>query len=416
MLVGYCERKLGLNLSWLLKNSGWVIFGRNFRMLTAMIITILLARLVSRELFGQHQILLSIFLLASIFALPGFNGSLFRALARARDGTLKEVIKISLKWSVLGVISLLGAGIYFLNAGEGAIGISLVASSLFFPLFHVFNRWEVVFNAKEQFKTGAKYSVLLSLALLLVMTASIYFFRDNLFLIFMAFVLTSSVVGLLCYKKSLKYLQNKRIEKGWRRSGYMLALAHGFGLLYAHADKLILGYFLGVNAVAVYVIAVTFGDTLKSLLQNMVVVYKPMLFRFGDVEVLRLLRRQIIVVGAALVLSVFVLWWAVPVLITLVFSSAYAESIVYSQVYLMTLPFSVMGIVLGEVLIKMKRELHYFYSNLAAGVINISLYVLLIPLMGVMGAIAASILFYFVQFALRYVIALRVVRAKLVAR
>ena len=404
--VGLVGRKIGLDISWLIGNSTWLTAGRVSRMVAGIGITILFARFVDAEVFGQYQLLLSMVTIVAISTLPGFNGSLFRAIARGYDGTVRAVVSLSIKWGMVGVVVLIGSALYMYVVGSHAIAIGLLVSSILFPFAYVYNRWTVVLNAKELFRLGALYNILMSIVLVLGMAMAIFVFGNSAVFIFISFLLISGVFNAVYYFLSLRYLKNGRVEHHWKRSGYKLVFSNAFDVLYAHIDKVIIAYVLGVRAVAVYVIAVALGDAVKAVLVNGIIVYKSKIFRLDNDDIRHILRYHILLLGVVVSFIVAVLWFAVPLLVPLLFSDAYVESVQFSKVYLLIIPFSLMSTTLGEILIKIKREYSYFLSSVVSSVVNVVLYFILIPYMGIMGAVIASIVFHIIQCVLRYVMVL----------
>jgi len=77
------------------------------------------------------------------------------------------------------------------------------------------------------------------------------------------------------------------------------------------------------------------------------------------------------------------------------------------QLYLVVVPFSVLSVLFGEILIKQHAEGKYMVTNILSGLVNIVLYVTLIPLFGVLGAVVASLSYYITHAVFRYVLAYR---------
>jgi O-antigen/teichoic acid export membrane protein len=411
-VASWIERKIRLDMSWLIGNSMWLVAGRVSRMAAGVGITVLFARLVVADIFGQYQLLISIVTIVSISTLPGFNGSLFRAIARGYDGTVKAVINLSIVFGMIGVVVLIAAASYMFVVGQTTIAIGLLASSVLFPFVHIFNRWGNIYNAKELFRLGALYSIFMALVLFVGMAIAIILFRDSAVLIFISFLVINGVLNLAIYLRSLRYLSNDRVEQGWKASGHKLMLSHAFGILYTHADKLVIGYVLGVRAVAVYVIAISLGDAVKAVLVNGIVVYKSKIFRLDDSSIRHVLHHYVLLMVILAFIIVGALWLLIPILVPLIFSDAYVDSIPYAKAYLLIIPFSLMGTALGVILIKMKKEYSYFLSSVVSGVVNLVLYLVLIPRMGIMGAVVASIIFHGIQSVLRYVMVLDGVPAR----
>ena len=85
--------------------------------------------MVTREVFGEYQFVLSVLAIISILSIPGLNISLIRSVARGYEGDYKKVVKVSFKWSLLGVPVLLMVGSYYYLHQRQLLGIALMISS-----------------------------------------------------------------------------------------------------------------------------------------------------------------------------------------------------------------------------------------------------------------------------------------------
>jgi O-antigen/teichoic acid export membrane protein len=373
---------------------------------------VVLARLVSRELFGQYQLLLSVFMVMSITSLSGFNGSLMRALARSYDGTLKAVTVLSWRWSLLGVVILLVVGWYWQSAISVGVGRALMVSAVVMSLFHVTRRWQVVLHAKEEFRRRALYNVAASLLMLSTVSAVAVVARDNIMMIFLAYIVVLAVLHSFFFDRASRLLENNRVEKGWKSSGYKLLMSEVFTVAYAHLDKLVLALWLGVEGLAVYAVAIVFGEATKYFFANFVAVFLPTIHRAGAIALWSWLRDKWVSLLLIMVGVVLVLWVVVPAVLVGVFSDKYIDSVPYAQVYLLIVPGHLLASLFGYGLIREKKEWEYMTAMVLAGIVNVGLYVVLIPIIGIYGAVVGSIAYYAVMAAALWYVAWRFVQSQ----
>ena len=67
--------------------------------------SILIARVLSKDLNGIYIFILAIFNIFSIFSIPGLKTVIFKASSQNYDGTYKKAVNLSFKWSFLSFIS-----------------------------------------------------------------------------------------------------------------------------------------------------------------------------------------------------------------------------------------------------------------------------------------------------------------------
>ena len=393
-------------------NIFWINLDQGVRALADIAIIVVLARLVSKELFGQYQLLLSIFMVMSVTSLSGFNGSLMRALARSYDGTLKVVVALSWKWSFFGALILFLIGWYWQLTGSVNMGRTLMVSAIVMPIFHVTRKWQVVLHAKEQFKRRAIYNVIASLLMLMVVSVVTVAVRENIMVIFLTYVVVLGLLHSFFFDRSAKLLKNKKVEHGWKSSGYKLLLSEVFTVAYAHLDKLVLALWLGVEGLAVYAVAIMFGEAIKYFFANLLAIFLPTIHRSGAVVVWGWLKNNWIKLLFVLTAVLIVAWVAVPLVLVGIFSDKYIESVPYAQVYLLIVPGHLVASLFGYGLIREKKEWEFTGAMVLAGLVNVGSYILLIPILGIYGAVIGSVVYYLVMAAALWYVVWRFVQSQ----
>lgn len=387
---------LGVNASFLLGSSWWVNVEKAARIGSELGIVVLLARLSSKEFLGQYQLLLSMLTILSVMTLMGFNGPLLRALARGYDGTLRKVERATWWFSGFGAVALLMSGIIAIFLKQGIVGRALLITALFFPFYNVFKRWDIVLQSKEKYKERAIYYLFIAVTLLIVIYTLANREAVNSTDIFIAYLLVNTLYGLIFYSISRKHLVNDKIETGWMESGFKLYVADLFNVAYAHVDKIALGVVLGTEAVAIYSVASKVGEAVKLVIGNIVSVYIPKMYKAGSETVLLVIKRMRWRILGGMIFILLVLWVGAPWIVGLLFSSKYESSIVYLRWYNFVIPFHFIASIWGQLLIRERQELVFTGATMIAGIVNILLYVLLIPVLGIMGAVIASVFYYIV--------------------
>ena len=403
----------GLDISFLVKSGFWAYVERVVRVGAEAGIAVVLARTVSREVFGEYQFLIAIFMALGVLTMRGFNGMLLRALSKAFDGTYMAVVRLSFRWSIPSVVLLFLVGLWWYVFRDVIVGSSLMISVVVFPFVHVLQRWEVLLHAKERFAQRAKYGGMMSVGLFVGVCLVLLLGYRVVLPIFLVYVALHAVFNTVYHRRVLRLLENDRVEPMWRKSGYKLMPSSLFEVMYTHFDKVILVFFLGMEMLAVYSVAIVIVEAFKYTLGNVMRVYVPRLFRSDTEYALRWLRMQGWKIGLGSLMLVVVLWFIMPFLIPVLFSDMYSESVLYAQLYLFIIPFYVFAFIYGQILIKERYEGLYVRSLVMAGAVNILLYVLLIPWVGIAGAVFGSVGYYIVMVLMRYVGLMRLRRRAL---
>ena len=76
-------------------------------LLCFIIICIVFANFLSKEVFGEYTFVMAVLSIAGIFALPGMRVAVIQAVARGYEGTYFRALREIFKWSWLGSLFLL---------------------------------------------------------------------------------------------------------------------------------------------------------------------------------------------------------------------------------------------------------------------------------------------------------------------
>lgn len=385
-----------------IRNTSWTTMNQLVNIIFGVLLSVIFARLTSQELFGQYNFLNSVVAIISITAIPGFNTSMMRSISRGMDGVYKKAVKLSFMWSLLGVPILFLIGSYYYFFSNQIVGLGLFVAAILFPLIYAPNNWIALLQGKMRFDIFAKYSIIQTMIRTMAIILAIYLDRNNLILIFLSYLITSAATNVFFYFKCKQYLRNDEEEKGWKWSGYKLTFNDFVALSYDNVDKIIIGIFLGPVELAIYSIAVSIVSALKVSLIQIVKVISPSIYTMTKKTLKIRLRKTFpfLVISNLIILALIVSF--MPFITTLLYSEKYVDSIIFAQVYSLTIPLSVLMGVLSSGLISLKEENLLLTSRLVGFVLIIPLYAIMIPYLGIMGAILASIIYYIVLCLLQY--------------
>ncbi|OGY36681.1 MAG: hypothetical protein A3E37_03255 [Candidatus Andersenbacteria bacterium RIFCSPHIGHO2_12_FULL_46_9] len=386
---------LGVDTNFLIKSSFWLNLEKAARMVSELGIIVMLTRLTDLKVVGQYELLLSIYSLVAVLAITGFNSSLLRALSTGYDGTLREVMRLSWRWSVVGAGALVLGG-WWSYETYPAVGLSLIAAAPIFPWYTVLRRWDVVLQAKERFAERSAYYGISSVGLLMSVGAAIWWNRDNVVVPFIVLVAVQAMFNIIFFRRVSRLLVNDLVEENWMKSGYKLFISEIFNVLYSRLDRLILVGWLGLEALAIYAIATKIGEGVKLVIGGVISTYVPRLYKNGTLVVIRWYRAQGWKIVAIVVGGLSVGWLVTPIMIVSLFGEQYRESVVFAQWYLLVIPFHLLASIWSYLLIKDRREGLFVGIGAIAGVANIIAYIILIPKWGISGAVAGSIVYYVV--------------------
>ncbi len=402
--------KTKINIKYLIVNSFWGISAQVVFLVVGILLTIAFSRLSTKETFGNYQLILSILSIISVISMPGMNVSIIKYTSQKEDGVYVKGSRLRFLYSLIGIPLLLIVGIYFYYYDSRAIGIGLMAVSVFFPFFHGLNSWESFQVGKKRFKYIFIYKSTYSVINLAFLVSVIYLSKENLILIILSYILINSIFNILYTFLTKKLIRNIKETSGWRKEGYKLTARTIISILYNNVDKIIIGLLLGPEKLAIYAIAVIIYSKLLFFIKEILNVIRPKLFEKTKDENYILDKKTMLFAGILISLLTGVMVIIIPRMYLLFFSEKYADSIRYAQLYMIIIPFSFINNIIQIFLIG-KNKINIIIRNQVIAIcLNLLLYFVLIPIMGIYGAIISSFVYFLALLLLNYIYLINVSR------
>ena len=182
-----------------IRNTSWTTINQVITILLGIVLSVIFARLTSKELFGEYNFLNSVIAIVSIVAIPGLNTSMLRSISRNMDGVYIKAVKLSFMWSLLGIPILFLIGCYYYFFNSQVIGLGLFIAAVFFPLIYAPNNWIALLQGKRRFDIFAKYSIIQSIIRTSTILIAIFSGPMNLIIIFLAFLTTSASTNIFFF-------------------------------------------------------------------------------------------------------------------------------------------------------------------------------------------------------------------------
>jgi O-antigen/teichoic acid export membrane protein len=292
------------------------------------------------------------------------------------------------------------AGGYIYLRRDPTLGTVVLLSAVIYPFYYAVELWQPALEGKQEFSKRSLYEggttvVRLALTILVVIVTN----GDPVY-VFVTFVGTQLLPNAIYAGKALATVDNDTVESGWKASSLRLSLVNVLYTLYDHVDKVALAFFLTSSELAIYSVAVAIGNAIRRATDSVLRIYYPSIFQSENKDILRDIKRALplttLMVGGLVVVAVM----ALPTVIELLYTDKYAESIFYAQLYLGVIPLYVAVSIASTVLIKNQIENLYTAAVAVASVVNVGLYVILIPEYGIIGGILGSFGYFIVQLIL----------------
>ena len=385
-------------------NTGWMFFGQVLYLLLAFFIGAWIARYLGPEKYGIVSYVVAFVGLFAFVSSLGVDGVIRRELVKTPERH-NELMGTGFR------LKLIGAGIafllvvvasFFFSRGSGLMQALIVLFSLgfFLQVPFIIN---IFFYAQVQAKRAIQAQLAAAIISSILKIVLIYLGEGIIWLI-VIYILDAIWQGLFLvylYKKEgfhfRKWRFNKKLSKNIWHDSWPLMLSAAAGYIYLKIDQVMVGQFMGEEAVGIYAAGVKLtevfyfipGIICGSLFTAIVNAKKTAAkMYFG-----RLKNLYFLLFGLAILVAVPISLLAKPI-ISVVFGSAYLASAGVLQLYIWSSVGLFVGSAVGHQLMAENRTKAIFWLHFATMILNVGLNIYLIPLLGLIGAALATLISY----------------------
>jgi len=406
----YIENFEEFDIRYFLRNSFWMLLLRGVVMTSGLVISVVFARLATKSAFGQYNLFISIFSLLAILTIPGTATVVLRDVSREKESVFSRAVNYRLRWGIITVPVVLAIGLYLHQFRDRALGMAVVAAALVYPVYYATVLWKPVFEAKQEFSRRSIYQGSSAVVRLVAVVGVIYVTDGDPLLVFIAYLVMKSATNCLFLYSAFDLISEVGdLDPDWKRSSIKLSFVNVMYTLYDHVDKVALAFFLTPAELAIYSVAVAIGNATRSGVDNVLRIYYPSIFSEDNEAIMADIKQSMpvvtVITAGFLMIMAALLPWLIPALYTV----RYSQSILFAQLYLLIIPLYIAVSIASTLLVNFKYEQWYNIVIFISALVNVGLYTVLIPEIGILGGIIGSIGYFAVQLVLEvWVIVYRV--------
>jgi len=390
-LLRYSEQFFKTDMVYLTKGGTWLSFGHGVAMLSGFGLSIAFANLFPKESFGTYKFILSVVGILGALSLTGLGTAIIQATARNFGGILNQSFRINLKWSVGIFIGGIILGTYYYINGDMILSFSFILAGIFSPVITSSGIYASYLLGKKDFRRNSLYSMIRNFvpAATLILTLLL---TQNLLIIIVVYFCSSVSVSLFLYYKTVNAYRGTNNAEDPELLSYSghLSIMEIIGRISGQLDKILIFHYLGAAPLAIYAFAIAPIEQLqggKKILSSLII---PKLSTRSFEELQKTAPRK------ALLLTVYALGLAgVYALIAPYFYKfffpQYLDSVFYSQIYSLTL-LAVSGTIFNETLMTHKKKTELYLHKTIVPILQIILFLILLPIFGIMGLIFTHII------------------------
>jgi len=354
------ERITGIDNVYFFKGGFWMLVAQVAFIIAGIALSVAFTRLGDKALYGKYQFILGIIATLAITAIPGANPALMQAVSRKLEQTFFPLFKQKNLWSLLGSLGLfVTAGYFGILREDSYLGIAFAITAIFFPFLFWNSYLNSFFLGKADFARANSY-VILERVTFTALVCAVLFFTSNIAIVILTYCLAIALTAIACFVHFKRtYSLKEGIDKQADRYGKHITVINIIPRALGQVDKLLIPAFLGIEALAIYSIAITIPDAIEGFMSQMHAVSFKKLVSLKRKQILPKLLRWWVIGFFVLMMAAIIL--LLPFVINLLYGSDYNSSMRLAQWYALMLPTIFMWKLNNNWLVAHKKTKKYFY-------------------------------------------------------
>lgn len=382
------QKYTGTDNVYLAKGGFLLTSGQAVSMAIAFLSAVAFANLLDPTTYGNYKYILSLLGVLAVFSLDGVGAAVIQAAARGLEGSFYSGFKIKIKWGLLGSLIAIGAAFYYWSKGNNILPIPLFIAAIFLPLMYASQIYGFFLNGRKLFGVQTAYGIINQIISTGVILAALFLTKNLFWLIAVYFASRTFLSYFFYLLTKTKFHPNK--EEDPKTIGYAkhLSLMSVMNYITLYLDKILLFNFMGPGQLAIYSFAVLIPEQINAVLGNINTLAVPKLAQKSREEIRANLIKKVLKL-TFITISIIALYIIISPYFFKIFFPKYLNSVLYSQLFILTLisfPASIIGAAFQAKM--MKKEL--YISKILVHSSRIILFSILIPIYGIWGIVTAE--------------------------
>lgn len=389
-LLRWSEKYTGTDMVYLAQGGFWLNTSTVIANIFALVLSIMFARFVSKDVYGTYQFLISIGSIIGGMTLVGMNSAVTQAVARGFDGVFQKSIREQLRFALIPFFIGIIGSFYYLFFGNITLSVSVAVIAILLPISNTFNTWAAFLVGKKDFKHLFIFGQIVNLVYYGGFISIIFIFPSTLPLVianFLLNVITNILIYLLVVKK---YKPQGPTDPEALGYGKKLSLSSLLPMIAINIDNLLIFHFLGSVQLAIYAFASNLPEKLASFLRPISSVAFPKLSAKEPSEISANISKKTFRLFL-LALTSGLLYIVFAPFIFKIFFPQYEASVIYSQLYTIAVVISISSS-LPVTALYATRSKHIYLINVTYPLYNIGIVCLGAYMFGIWGVIVGKII------------------------
>ena len=387
-LLRWSERYAKTDMVYLVGQSSWLLLGQIFIFIFSFILAWVFANYLEPAVYGTYKFALTVATLASITSLTGMGTAVARAIASGDNVDLSKIMRLKITAGTVGATAIFGLSIYYLYQGNTELSLLYAILAIWIPFFDSFGDFQYILQGRQKFDKHTLYRII-QRSVVTFCTAISVLLSGDLVVVTFSYFASLTMVSFILWKSTIRQntLHTPSDLTDIKNFGLKLSAMNVFYIGANHIDKLLIYHFVGPAQLAAYFFAVALPGEVNGMLSNLSTVAFPRLVGKDSHHFKLALLKKI---------SLYVLLLSVPIGIYIsmapwlfnFFFPSYTDAVYITQFFAGTLLFTPFSL-LTHYFIASKNERALAVLTIATPATQFITMVILIPVLGVLGAVLA---------------------------
>jgi len=390
--IRWTEKYTRTDMVYLVKGGFWLLSSQAINFILALVLLWVFANLVSKEVYGQYRFLITVISLLALTSLNGTNVALTHAVALGKRATFFPLLHARIRWGLIGSIGALIGFAYYFWQGDTNLRQIFILIALFVPFIESYTLYSAYLNGVKDFRSMAILYTL-QRAFVISILISVIFLTHQVFFILLAYLVTMTTSFYIAQIWTLRvHPVNNEFDDNALIYSKHLSIMSVMRSGAQYLDKVALWYLAGPVQVAQYVVSVSIPQELSAAFGQISRLALPKMSTRSKTELRQSLLRKLMIYFLGVIPVIIIYIISAPFFFN-TFLPQYTDSIFYSQIASLIIISAPIGL-LAQYFYAIKHTKALYIMNTVEPVMLVTLYVVLIPLLGIIGVLAASIFRY----------------------
>lgn len=332
-LLRWSEKYTKTDMIYLAGSGWWMALGTIVLSFGSLILYIVFAHTLPKEVYGTYQYLISAGAIIGAFTLTGMNTAVARAVAQGYEGVLRRAVRAQLLFGIIPFLIGAGGSLYYFIQNNTLLSIGFLLLGIFVPLINAFNTYGAFLHGKKDFKRGFFYGLVWNIPYYAILVGISFVAPFALALLFGSLLVQALATGYLLNRVLRLRVHNDTHDKDALEYGKHLSVMNLPTTVATQIDAILAFHFLGAAPLALYSFATAIPERLSGLFKFIPTAALPKLSEKNPEEIRAILgKSRIWFAVVALLFAALGYALIAPYLFMFLFPT-YTDAIPFSQWY-----------------------------------------------------------------------------------